>query len=174
MTTRGLIFASVLFFSLVLLPQSMMASAHNPGGVSLEYDSGTDTLTVTVSHSVDDPNTHYIYRIVVEKNSIEVASRDYTSQDSTSGTSDAFTLAAIDGDVLEATAYCSISGQNSAQITVSIATTTETTTTTPSDTITTTTTDDSGEIPLPMTAIIVIAILALGTIALIIALVLHR
>ncbi len=132
-----------LVVGLALLPPA--AQAHTPESVTLEYDFDDQVLTVHVTHPVSDPTTHYIARIVVEKNGQQVASRDYTSQESSSGMSDTFNVPAEDSDVLRATAFCSISGQSSAEITVhaptsTTTTTTGTTTTTSTSTTTTTTT----------------------------------
>ncbi|MHA2024637.1 MAG: hypothetical protein ACW98U_01955, partial [Candidatus Thorarchaeota archaeon] len=76
--------------------------------------------------------THYIVEIIVEKNSVEFTSRDYTSQPSTSNIVDTFDVSAVHSDVLTVTAFCNIAGQLTESITVidPSATTTTTDTTT--------------------------------------------
>ncbi|MGV9169881.1 MAG: desulfoferrodoxin family protein, partial [Promethearchaeia archaeon] len=122
----GVILA-LMAFSAVSIVQ---VQAHTPSGMTLEYDADTDELSVSVSHSVSDVNSHFIEEIVIYNNDAQVDSRTYTSQESTSGMSDTFTVDAVDGDVLKATAYCSISGSVTEEITIGTNTTTTTTTTT--------------------------------------------
>jgi hypothetical protein len=135
--------------ALVLAVALIMANpvmAHTPADLTLEYDFGTQTLTVTVSHSVGDTSTHYIESITILKNDVEYTSRDYNTQDTTSGMSDTFSVDAVDGDVLQATAVCSIAGSVTRQITVTAPTTTSTdTTTTETTTTSTTSTTPTGD-----------------------------
>jgi hypothetical protein len=144
----------VLVSAILLASQPVNVSAHNPSLVALDYDLGTETLTVTVSHAVpvSDLSFHYIFRIVVEKNSVQFISRNYTSGDNTiSGTADTFSVPAVDGDVLVATAYCTLAGVKSGQMTVSTST----------DTTTTGTNTDTW---LPVTAMILGVLIVLGVV----------
>ncbi|TFG31323.1 hypothetical protein EU528_06425 [Candidatus Thorarchaeota archaeon] len=142
---------SVLF----LASKGMVAEAHTPGPIVLEYNIGTGVLTVTVTHSTSDVNSHYIYEIVVEKNSVQVDIKTYTNQSSSSQVVETFSVAAVAGDVLRASAKCSVSGQISGEITVPSTTTTTTTSTS----ATTSTTPDYTIIAiLTATAIIAIGI----------------
>jgi hypothetical protein len=125
---KGLILMGLLL-TLLFVSQTMIVEAHTPGPMTLEYDDDTDILTVTVTHSTADVNSHYIYEIVIEKNSVQVDIETYTNQSSASQVVATFTVAAVDGDILRATAKCSVSGQISEQITVGGSTTTTTTTT---------------------------------------------
>lgn len=111
--------------------------AHTPTDMTLDFNYDTQVLTVTVSHVVADPGSHYIETITVEVNDVEVVSRDYTSQESASQASDTFSITAFDGDVISVLAECSISGSISRDLTVTAPATTTTTATE-----TTTTTDD--------------------------------
>jgi len=43
-------------------------SAHAPSEIHLAYDSPTQTLQVTIVHSVSDPATHYIEFVSIKKN----------------------------------------------------------------------------------------------------------
>ncbi len=115
---------------------SVHVSAHSPSNMSLSYDVDTNELAVQVTHSVDNPSAHYVEEVIVLKNSVEVASRSYTSQASSTGMSDVFSIEATAGDVISVTASCSIAGSITRQITG------ESTTTTTSQT--TTTTGDGG------------------------------
>ncbi|MGY5870851.1 MAG: hypothetical protein RTV72_01260 [Candidatus Thorarchaeota archaeon] len=154
MERKGLVLLGLLFV-LLLASQPMVAEAHTPGPITLEYDSSSEILTVTVTHSTSDVNSHYIYEITVQKNSVQVGIETYTSQSNSSEVVETFTVTAVDGDVLSATAKCSVSGQVTGQTTV---TGTETITTSSTTTTTSTTTDSSMTTLLIATAIVAIGI----------------
>ena len=156
-----------LFVTVLLAGQLVAVDAHTPAQITLEYDFDLQELTVTVSHSVSDTNTHYIYEIVVEKNSALFTTESYTSQSTTSGMSDTISVPAVDGDVLSATAKCSISGQISGQVTVVDPTTSTTTSTSTTDTTST-------DLPIPMTTIILVGVVVLGIFAVVLSLVRRR
>lgn len=107
-----------LMFTLFVASQFTVAEAHTPGPMTLEYDMDTDVLTVTVVHVTADVNTHYIYEIVVQKNSVQVDIATYTSQSDSSQVIETFTVPAEEGDVLTVTAKCSVSGQKTEELTV--------------------------------------------------------
>jgi hypothetical protein len=165
----------------MLTSQVSVADAHSPGPMVLDYDAETDVLTVTVTHSTADVNSHYIYEIVIEKNSVQVDIQTYSSQSDSTQIVETFTIDAVDGDVLEATAKCSVSGQITEDITVEIpSTTTSSTTDTSTDTTTstssTTTTSNGGGTtdPSMMPLLIATAIIAIGIVLVIVVLVKRR
>jgi hypothetical protein len=113
----------LLFGLFMLFAMSAMlivpVRAHPPADMTLSYDYDNQILTVTVIHSVADVNTHYIERIIINKNGQFAMNRNYTSQASASSMSDTFDLDAADDDILQVTAICSVSGQIVRQVTVS-------------------------------------------------------
>ena len=140
-------------------------NAHAPSSVTLDYDFGTQVLSVEVAHGVSDADTHYIIQIVVEKNSVEFTTRDYTVQDTTSGMSDTFDVPAVDGDVLRVIATCNAIGEHVNTIAVSD----------PSITITTTTTGKTSPAGMDTTTVAIIAaIIGIGIIFLVVASVKRR
>jgi hypothetical protein len=159
MDKRMIVLGMVLITLMISFPASRV-SAHPPANVSLDYNFSTQVLTVSVSHSVSNVNTHYIEQIVIEKNSVQVDSRDYTSQDSTASMSDTFNINATHGDILKATAICSISGSGFDEITVIDPA---------SSTTTTSTTQD-----FPMTLVIGLGVVILGVVSVIILIIKRR
>ncbi|MHA1198473.1 MAG: hypothetical protein ACTSQF_03880 [Candidatus Heimdallarchaeaceae archaeon] len=91
--------------------------AHSPSNVTLSYDFGTQTLEVTVYHTVSDPS-HFIVQIQIWKNDVPYTLQTYTSQTSDSQHLDSFNIDAVNGDVLKVTATCSLAGSSTNQITV--------------------------------------------------------
>ena len=106
--------AAVMLLVMLALP----AAAHPPAQVSLAYDSQNQTLKVTTTHTVSNPTSHYVFKIDVLKNGVQVLTKEYTSQPTSSTFSYDYPINATKGDVLKATAYCSIAGSRSAEITV--------------------------------------------------------
>jgi len=111
------VLAAVLLIILIL-----PAVAHPPSQVSLTYDSPNQTLKVTTTHQVSNPSSHYVYRISIEKNGVQVLTNEYKSQPTSGTFVYDYPINATSGDVLKATAYCSIAGSKSGQITVEPAT----------------------------------------------------
>ncbi|MHA1964890.1 MAG: hypothetical protein ACXACG_04090 [Candidatus Thorarchaeota archaeon] len=155
MNSRKLAILSV-FLALVFI-QATPVSAHPPGPMTLDYDFSSQIFTVQITHSVTDVNSHFIAQVRIEKNSVEVLTRTYSSQNTTSGFSATYAIAAEHGDVLSVRADCSISGTTIGDISLidpSVPTTTA-----------------SG---LPMEMIIAVAIIAIGAVAVVFALMRRR
>jgi hypothetical protein len=94
-------------------------STHPPTSITLVYELSSHTLSVTVFHSVADPNTHYIEYVTINKNGAFETDRNYTSQASAQAYLDVFNIDAVQGDVLQVTVYCNQGGQMTDQVTVS-------------------------------------------------------
>ncbi len=84
-----------------------------PNNVELEYDFDTEILNVTITHSVGDPEDHYINRVEITKNSIDQGTHTYTSQPDDYPFTYSYSITADHGDILEAIAKCNKGGQNS-------------------------------------------------------------
>lgn len=105
-------------FFLLLSIVSFIVSAHSPSNIELSYDIDTQILSIDISHSVADPNNHYIKEVEIEKNGEEYMNEQYTSQQSSSSFTDTYVITDADGDSLKVTGYCSISSSISGSITV--------------------------------------------------------
>jgi hypothetical protein len=110
---------ALILLSLILTVLPAPISAHPPSKMVLEYDTDTQTLSVSITHSVSDPANHYVKKLEIEKNGYPYLTENYTSQPTTSSVTYTYTVTTDDGDVLEVTAYCSLLGDITEQITVS-------------------------------------------------------
>ena len=155
--SRSSLVSIVVFLTVLMLFQFTPVSAHNPTSVDLSYDFESQELTVDVAHSTTDINSHYIYQVEVQKNSVVVLTREYTTQNTTSGMSATYHVAAIHGDVLSVTARCTLAGIRTSQITVVDPDNTETTPT------------NNGEPQMAMPILIAVAIVAIGAVAVVFA-----
>ncbi|MFW9841530.1 MAG: hypothetical protein ACFFES_11605 [Candidatus Thorarchaeota archaeon] len=151
LTMLGILFAMVFI-------QAAPVSAHPPGPMTLDYDFGTQTLSVDIVHAVTDVNTHHVAQIRIEKNSVEVLTKTYSTQNTTSGFSATYVIPAVHGDVLSVRADCSISGTGIGDISLI-------------DPTAPTTPPDSG---LPTEMIIAVAIVAIGVVAVVFAFIRRR
>lgn len=150
------------FLAIMIFIQGTPVNAHTPGPMNLSYDFASQELTIVVTHNVPDVNSHYIIQVNVERNSVDFLTRDYTSQNTTSQMSAIYSIPAVHGDVLEVTAICSVSGSVTNQITVVDPENT--------DTIPTIGVPP----PLDMVLIITVAIVAIGVVMVIFALLRRR
>ena len=91
-------------------------SAHPPSAVDLSYDPGIQQLTVAIDHPVNNPVTHYIYRIEISRNNEIIQVFNYTSQPTTSPFNYSYSFPAASGDEFRATAYCSVAGSLTGQL----------------------------------------------------------
>ena len=116
MTIRKKILLAV--FAVVLWGLATAAFAHPPKAVNLAWNSN-GTLTVTVDHPVNDPQKHYINKIIVYVDDKIVTQKEYQSQASATGFTDTFQLGALSpGTKIKAEAFCIIMGSSTGSITV--------------------------------------------------------
>lgn len=109
--------ARVFISFLMVMVFSATAFSHPPKNVTLSLNGGV--LSVNVSHSVDNPDKHYIYRITIYRDNQIVTSVDYASQPGADGLSAAFDIGVSpQGSVIKAEAFCVIMGSAAGSITV--------------------------------------------------------
>ena len=111
---------SVLLFVLMIFcfcPQASYANA--PRDVTIEYDSGSQTLAVTITHKSPFPGFHHIKTVEIKKNSVVISTVKYDTQPDKSPFTYTYKVQAVQGDKLEVTATCNLSGSKTATITVS-------------------------------------------------------
>ncbi len=99
-------------------PVIAQVQGHGPSSMSLSYDLETNMLNISISHSVSNPDTHYIESITIFINDVEETTKTYTSQDSTTGGEYQIEIEASIGDKIKATATCNQGGLITREITV--------------------------------------------------------
>jgi hypothetical protein len=70
------VLAAAAFLLLLIIP----ATAHAPSNVTIAYNPDMHRLSVTVTHPVDDPKTHYIRGVQVKINGAVISAPPYKSQ----------------------------------------------------------------------------------------------
>lgn len=108
----------ITFCSLLIVMISQIASAHSPSGMELSYNVETQLLEVTITHQVSNPESHYVYNIVIDKNGEIYDSLNYNSQPSSSSFTYNFEVNTSEDDVVKVTANCNQVGSVTKQLTV--------------------------------------------------------
>lgn len=114
-----LLILSVIFFLIILLILIMEnVSADKPSKIELNYDYDAQILNVTITHSVGNPNNHYIFLVEITKNSESPAKNNYNSQPNDYQWTYSYDIIAENGDELKAQAFCNEEGDTAGTITV--------------------------------------------------------
>ena len=101
----ALLLAAVLLICIIPVP----AAATPPSSVVLSYDQGSSVLSATITHPILNIPNHYIKEVKLTVNGNVVNDSFYTGQAADIVTYP-YPLALRPGDVVEATAVCSIAG----------------------------------------------------------------
>lgn len=106
-----------LAISLVcLLGFATVSFAHPPKDVNLTWNPDGN-LTVAVTHSVNDPQKHYVNKVIVYVNDKVAAQKEYTSQQSADGLTDSFSLGTLpSGTKINVEVSCIIMGSATGSI----------------------------------------------------------
>lgn len=100
---------------LFVLTFAAISAAHPPKAVNLSWGDGA--LTVKVDHAVNDPQKHYVYKIVVYVDNQVATQKDYASQPDAAGLTDRFSLPSVkSGSTVKAEAFCVIMGSATGSI----------------------------------------------------------
>lgn len=102
----------------LLLGIANAAFSHPPKEIKLSLQPD-GTLTVNVAHAVDNPEKHYIFRIIVYVDDKIAAQKEYSSQGSAESQIDKFSLGTLpSGAKIKVEASCVIMGSAASSITV--------------------------------------------------------
>ncbi|MFX1503732.1 MAG: hypothetical protein ACFFDH_22415, partial [Promethearchaeota archaeon] len=118
MSKKKFIFFPGLFLIILISMTTVNTKAHNPSNMSLSYDSNTKVLSVSITHTVTNPSSHYIEYVLIRVNGSTVLNQIYTSQPSTSSFTYDYNITAGDRATIQVTASCSISGSITRSITI--------------------------------------------------------
>lgn len=98
---------AAVFLLLLLWLLPVTAGAHPPSEMALSYDSSRGTLTVTITHSVGNPSSHYIDEISIAKNGEVLESHAYENQPERASFAYTYAVEAQTGDEMTVRADCS-------------------------------------------------------------------
>ena len=112
------IFSALLFVLMVFCLYPQVSYADTPQDVTLEYDSSAQTLAVTITHKSSFPGFHHIKTVEIKKNSATISTTNYDTQPAKSPFTYTYKVDAAQGDKLEVTVTCNMSGSKTETITV--------------------------------------------------------
>ena len=116
------IFSALLFVLMVFCLYPQVSYADAPQDVKIEYDSSAQTLAVTITHKSSFPGFHHIKTVEIKKNAAVISTTNYDTQPKEVPFTLTYKVPAAEGEKLEVTATCSLSGSKTTTITVSKAT----------------------------------------------------
>ncbi len=108
----------IILCFIIIISISQGVIAHSPSNMNLSYDSENQELLVTINHQVSNPDSHYIYNIIIKKNGLTYNNYEYSSQPTSSSFSYSYELNISAEDVIEITAQCNQGGSITRQITI--------------------------------------------------------
>ena len=111
------IFSAMLFVLMVFCLYPQVSYADAPQDVKIEYDSSAQTLSVTITHPSFFPGFHHIKTVEIKKNSSVISTTNYDKQPGESPFTYTYKVAAAQGDKLEVTVTCNMSGSKTETIT---------------------------------------------------------
>jgi desulfoferrodoxin (superoxide reductase-like protein) len=118
----ALVLSLLLFVLIIFCFSPCVSYADAPQDVKIEYDSSAQTLAVTITHKSSFPGFHHIKTVEIKKNAAVISTTNYDAQPAKSPYTYTYKVAAAEGDKLEATATCNLSGSKTETITVPKAT----------------------------------------------------
>ena len=107
---KKLYFVLLIVFVSASLARTQNVKAHNPETMIVSYNTSTGILTVLISHTVSDPNSHYIALVVVQVNGSTVLTESYTNQSDVSNLQYLYNITANTNDRIQITATCNQGG----------------------------------------------------------------
>jgi hypothetical protein len=113
------IFSVLLFIFMIFCVCPNISYADAPQDVKIAYDSGTQSLTVTITHKSSLPGFHHIKTVEIRKNSAVISTNSYDTQPDKSPFTYIYKVTAAQGDKLEVTATCNMSGSKTTAISIS-------------------------------------------------------
>jgi len=110
MPTKKLYYFISIFFIVFLAIAGVNVRAHPPDDMILEYNSGTNTLSVTIIHGVADNTTHWVDSVEVKVNGSVDQTHTYFSQPDLNVFIYEYTVVTNNGSVIQVTATCIVGG----------------------------------------------------------------
>jgi len=86
--------------------------------MQLSYDPGAGELTVTITHGVQNPGSHFVYLVTIQKDGQVAEERVYSEQPASGTFTYRYPVSVIPGDTLAVTASCNQGGSISRHLTV--------------------------------------------------------
>jgi len=110
MSKKNIYYFITVFFIVFLTIAGVNVKAHPPDDMALSFNSGTNTLTVTITHGVSDNTSHFVASVDIRVNGSLVQGHNYGNQPSLTIFIYQYTVITNDGSTIQVTATCNIGG----------------------------------------------------------------
>jgi hypothetical protein len=114
MRSAAIRIAAILSVCLLVIP--VMATP--PSDVVVTYNKDAAQISVTITHPVPDPTTHYIRNVKVNQNGRIVIDNDYKSQPTKDTFTYTYPVQVNAGDTIRVTATCVLAGSKEGVLTL--------------------------------------------------------
>ena len=98
--------AAIVIMAVTSCVLVMPVTAHSPAAMVVSFDPSHNILSVTITHLVDDPTTHYLNKVQVRLNDSVVSDPPYTSQPTKDTFTYTYNLTPLAGDEVRIIASC--------------------------------------------------------------------
>ncbi len=113
-----LIWGALLLALTILSFSPQISYADAPKDVTIKYDSGSQTLSVTITHKSTFTGMHHIKTVEIKKNNAVVSTTNYDTQPKDVPFTYTYKVEAVKGDKLEVNVACNLSGSKTATLSV--------------------------------------------------------
>ena len=103
----------------VVLVVTQAALAHAPSDINLHFNAGTRVLSVTITHQVADPATHYVKEVKIRQAENTFSDTEYTSQPSPDTFTYSYPIPPEVTGIIEVKAECNIGGETTKALAIS-------------------------------------------------------
>ncbi len=120
MAKKNIYFGILIVFLATTLVITQNTRAHDVYSMTLGYSSNPTSINLGISHQVEDPNTHYIAKVVVQLNGTTVITQTYTSQPDANNFHYIYNTTAETNDHVLVTVTCSEGDTSSICLTIGV------------------------------------------------------
>ncbi|MDD1654226.1 MAG: hypothetical protein LUO91_00770 [Methanomicrobiales archaeon] len=103
----------------LILAATQGALAHAPSDIDVNFNAATRILSVTITHPVADPATHYVREVTIRQSDNVFSKSEYSSQPSPDTFTYAYPIPADVTGIIEVKAECSIGGEKTKALAIS-------------------------------------------------------
>jgi hypothetical protein len=103
----------------VVLAATQAALAHAPSDIDVNFNADTRMLSVTITHQVPDPASHYVKEVKIRQAENAFSDTKYTSQPSPDTFTYSYPIPADVTGIIEVKAECSIGGEKTKALAIS-------------------------------------------------------
>jgi len=103
----------------LFLAMTQGAMAHAPSDIDVNFNAGTRVLSVTITHQVADPATHFVKEVKIRQASTTFSESKYTSQPSPDTFTYSYPIPADITGIIEVKAECVLGGEKTKALAIS-------------------------------------------------------